>query len=191
MNDLMIDTETTGTSHHSGIISFAAAFFNPDTGDKGDSIYLRLDWVSATRNGAVIDPETFCFWLEQSTEARLEAVRKDECVSERDGTYALINFIEQRADIRRVRVWAKSPVFDCSLIRDMCDRSIGVNASAEMLWPFWNERDVRTVEGLAAHLGIPLPYIRKDVTHHALSDVMGQIKNVAAVFAALRGVTEV
>lgn len=27
MNDLMIDTETTGTSHHSGIISFAAAFF--------------------------------------------------------------------------------------------------------------------------------------------------------------------
>ncbi|EFM4194379.1 3'-5' exoribonuclease [Escherichia coli] len=95
MNDLMIDTETTGTSHHSGIISFAAAFFNPDTGDKGDHIYLRLDWVSATRNGAVIDPETFCFWLEQSTEVRLEAVRKDESISERDATYALINFIEQ------------------------------------------------------------------------------------------------
>lgn len=191
MNDLMIDVESTGTSHYSGIMSFAAAFFNPDTGDKGNQIYLRLDWVSATRNGAVIDPETFCFWMVQSAEARMEAVNHGEAISERDAVYALINFIEQHADIRRVRVWAKSPSFDCSLLRDMCDRNIGANASAEMLWPFWNERDVRTVEGLAAHLGIPLPYTRKDVTHHALNDVMGQIKNVAAVFAALRGVTEV
>lgn len=50
-----------------------------------------------------------------------------------------------------------------------------------MPWKYWSERDVRTMEAIGKMNSIILPYTKQDVTHHAMSDVMGQISNVCAV----------
>ncbi|EGC4088166.1 hypothetical protein P9I21_005180, partial [Salmonella enterica] len=52
------------------------------------------------------------------------------------------------------------------------------------------ERDVRTIEALAAQFNFPLPYGKADVTHHALEDVRGQIRNVSAVIGAMHEAVE-
>ncbi|ECV8662759.1 3'-5' exoribonuclease, partial [Salmonella enterica subsp. enterica serovar Newport] len=88
-----------------------------------------------------------------------------------------------------VYVWAKSPSFDLSLIKDAAERCA---IPAEMIpWKYRNERDVRTIEGIGAQLNIPLPYGKKDVTHHALEDVRGQVSNVATVMSFLNEAVEV
>jgi exodeoxyribonuclease VIII len=183
----MIDIETLGTSHNAAIFSIGAAFFDPVTGDIGAEIYIQVDWADGLNNGAVVDPSTLKFWLKQPAEARSELLSNEgERLGEIDALDTLTAFIEKHGVMERVYVWAKSPSFDCSLIRDMFNRIDFVD-NAEYLWRFWNERDVRTVEALAKQFNIPLPYKKADVTHHALEDVRGQIRNVSAVISVLHG----
>ena len=190
MNNLMIDIKTLGTSRNAAIFSIGAAFFDPDSGDISAEIYILVDWVDGLNNGAVIDPSTLKFWLKQSVDARSELLSNEgERLSELNALDTLTSFIEKHGVMERVYVWAKSPSFDCSLIRDMFNR-IGLVDNAEYLWRFWNERDVRTVEALAKQLNVPLPYTKTDVTHHALEDVRGQIRNVSTVISAIHGAME-
>ncbi len=184
MNNVMIDIETTGTGHHSAIVSAAAAVFNPFTGEIVAEEYVKFNWKEDCRIcGGKIDADTVEWWLKKSAEARVELITSDDQLPSDDALMRIFEFIQKHCDEGLVYVWAKSPSFDLSLIKDAAERC---HIPKEMIpWKFWNERDVRTIEGIAASLNIPLPYGKKDVTHHALSDVRGQIRNVAAVMSVL------
>lgn len=184
MNNVMIDIETTGTGHHSALISIAAAVFNLLTGEIYAEEYIRINWKEDCEVcGGKIDPATMEWWLKRSAEARAELITSDNQLPPDDALMRIFEFIQKHCDEEPVYVWAKSPSFDLSLIKDAVERCC---IPKEMIpWKFWNERDVRTIEGIGAQLNIPLPYGKKDVTHHALGDVRGQIRNVAAVMSVL------
>ncbi|ECL8477689.1 3'-5' exoribonuclease [Salmonella enterica] len=184
MNNVMIDIETTGTQHHSAIVSVAIAIFNLLTGEIFAEEYIRIRWKEDCKIcGGKIDPDTVEWWLKKSPEARAELITSDDQLPLSDALMRLFEFIRKHCDEGPVYVWSKSPSFDLSLIKDAAERCC--IPSSEIPWQFWNERDVRTIEGIAALLSIPLPYGKNDVTHHALGDVRGQIRNVTAVMSAL------
>ncbi|EEG3099188.1 3'-5' exoribonuclease [Salmonella enterica] len=184
MNNVMVDTETTGTAHHSAIVSYGAAVFDPLTGKIVAELYTRADWKEDCKIcGGKIDPDTVEWWMKKSPEARAELITSDDQLPPDDALMRLFNFIRKHCDESPVYVWAKSPSFDLSLIKDATARC-GIPAET-IPWKFWNERDVRTIEGIGAQLNIPLPYNYRDATHHALEDVRGQIRNVTAVMSAL------
>ncbi|EAO5288861.1 3'-5' exoribonuclease [Salmonella enterica] len=184
MNNVMVDIETTGTAHHSAITSAAASVFNPLTGEICAEKYIKFKWKEDCKIcGGKIDADTVEWWMKQSSEARAELITCDRQLSPFDALMRLFDFIRKHCDEIPVYVWAKSPSFDLSLIKDAAERC---GIPAEMIpWKFRNERDVRTIEGIGAQLNIPLPYGKKDVTHHALADVRGQISNVATVMSFL------
>lgn len=184
MNNVMIDIETLGTGHHATIISVALAVFELATGKVAAEKYIRINWKEDCEiRGGKIDPATVTWWLKQSTEARVELITGDDQILPDDALMQVFEFIRKHCDEGPVYVWSKSPSFDLSLIKDAAERCC-IPAS-EIPWQFWNERDVLTIEGIAALLSIPLPYGKNDVTHHALGDVRGQIRNVTAVMSAL------
>lgn len=190
MNNVMIDIETTGTAHHSAITSAAAAVFNPLTGEILAEEYVKFNWKEDCRIcGGKIDADTVEWWLKKSAEARAELITSDNQLSSDDALMRIFEFIQKHCDEEPVYVWAKSPSFDLSLIKDAAERCCITRGMIP--WKFWNERDVRTIEALAAQFNFPLPYGKADVSHHALQDVRGQIRNVAAVMTAMNEAVEV
>ncbi|EAN8329668.1 3'-5' exoribonuclease [Salmonella enterica] len=190
MNNVMIDTETAGTGHHSAIISYGVAVFDLLTGKIIAEEYIRADWKEDCMFcGGKIDPDTVEWWMKQSSEARAELITHEEMLPPDEALMRLFEFIRKHCDDGPVYVWSKSPSFDLSLIKDAAERC--AIPSDEIPWKFRNERDVRTVEGIGAQLNIPLPCGKKDVTHHALADVRGQVSNVATVMSFLNEAVEV
>ncbi|MCH5440414.1 3'-5' exoribonuclease [Salmonella enterica subsp. enterica serovar Muenchen] len=189
MNNVMVDIETTGTAHHSAITSAAASVFNPLTGEICAEKYIKFRWKEDCKVcGGKIDADTVEWWLKKSSEARAELITSEEQLPLNDALMRLFKFILEHCDEGPVYVWSKSPSFDLSLIKDAAERC-GIPAET-IPWKYWNERDVRTIEGVGAQLNIPLPYGKKDVTHHALADVRGQISNVATVMSFLSEAVE-
>lgn len=190
MNNVMIDIETTGTGHHSAIVSAAAAVFNPLTGEIFAEEYIKFRWKEDCEIcGGKIDADTVEWWLKKSAEARVELITSDDQLPPDDALMRIFEFIQKHCDEGPVYVWAKSPSFDLSLIKDAAERCC--IPKGMIPWKFWNERDVRTIEALAAQFNFPLPYGKADVSHHALQDVRGQIRNVAAVMTAMNEAVEV
>ncbi|HCM1914623.1 TPA: 3'-5' exoribonuclease [Salmonella enterica subsp. salamae serovar 28:r:e,n,z15] len=189
MNNVMIDIETTGTGHHSAIVSADAAVFNVLTGEVFAEEYIKFRWKEDCEIcGGKIDAATVEWWLKKSAEARVELITCDDQLPPDDALMRLFEFIQKYCDEGSVYVWAKSPSFDLSLIKDAAERCC---IPEDMIpWKFWNERDVRTIEALAAQFNFLLPYGKADVPHHALQDVRGQIRNVSAVMGAINGAAE-
>ncbi|EEJ7180303.1 3'-5' exoribonuclease [Salmonella enterica subsp. enterica] len=189
MSNVMIDIETAGTGHHSAIISYGVAVFDLLTGKIIAEEYIRADWKEDCKIcGGKIDPDTVEWWMKQSSEARAELITPEEMLPPDEALIRLFEFIWKHCDDGPVYVWAKSPSFDLSLIKDAAERC--AISSEEIPWKFRNERDVRTIEGLASQFNFPLPYGKADVTHHALEDVRGQIRNVSAVIGAMHEAVE-
>ncbi|EJY7599011.1 3'-5' exoribonuclease [Salmonella enterica] len=188
-SNVMIDIETTGTQHHSAIVSVAVAIFDLLTGKIFAEEYIRIRWKEDCKIcGGKIDADTFEWWVKQSPEARAELITSDDQLPPDDALMRLFEFIRKHCDGGPVYVWAKSPSFDLSLIKDAAERC--AISSEEIPWKFWNERDVRTIEALATQFNFPLPYGKADVTHHALEDVRGQIRNVSTVIGAMHEAVE-
>ncbi|EDC2355085.1 3'-5' exoribonuclease [Salmonella enterica] len=184
MNNVMIDIETLGTGHHAAIASVAAAIFDSLTGEIAAEEYIRVDWKEDCEiYGGEIDPATVEWWLKKSSAVRAELIAGDKQLALEDALNSIFSFIERHSDVGPVYVWSKSPSFDLSLIKDAAGRT-SIPFSV-IPWKYWNERDVRTIEGIGAQLNISLPYSSKEATHHALADVRGQIRNVVAVMSAL------
>ncbi len=180
LNNVMIDIETLSNKRNAVICSIAAAFFEPSSGEVGSTFYERIDWENdCVENGAHIEPDNVKFWLSQSSEARVELLDPDGLGELADIVLQnLRDFIEkhQRKGCQ-LYAWAKSPSFDFVILREAFERyKLG-----GMPWKYWSERDVRTMEAIGKMNSIILPYTKQDVTHHAMSDVMGQISNVCAV----------
>ncbi|MFM9673750.1 3'-5' exonuclease, partial [Streptomyces galilaeus] len=71
MNHVMLDLETMGQGNNAAIVAIGAVFFEPTTGEIGDTFYRKIDLESAAQYGE-IDPNTVLWWLKQSDAARAE-----------------------------------------------------------------------------------------------------------------------
>ncbi|MGR7299272.1 3'-5' exonuclease [Klebsiella aerogenes] len=181
MNHLMIDLETMGNKPNAPIVSIGAVFFAPSTGELGEEFYRVVSLKSSVDGGAVPDPDTIMWWMQQSREAR-NAICDEGSLSISAALIKLNTFILDNCSPDKVQVWGNGATFDNVILRSSYDREF-----IPCIWKFWNDRDVRTIVELGRAIGINP---RRDIPfegdmHNALADAKHQAKYVSAIWQRL------
>lgn len=161
---VMIDLETMGTRPNAPIVAIGAVAFDANT--LGPEFYTVVDLGDAVSEGAVIDPNTVLWWMQQSDEAR--------AVFKRDGEplgFALGEFRQWICDLDLDGVWGNGASFD-NVILSEAYRRLGT----ETPWPFWKDRCYRTVKNM-----FDVPMGRIGVHHNALDDAKTQAMHLMRI----------
>ena len=185
MNNIMIDIETLDNKPTAAIVSIAAAFFDPRTGEIGMSIYIPVNVADAQYKGATIGADTVKWWMKQNLCARDELV-SDAGLPLSESLYKFNDFCCFCDDSDNLKIWARGTDFDLPVIYHSM-RLTGIRPA----WNFWNARDVRTVAEIALTIcGHSSMRAVLEHPHHAMNDVINQIarlsddiKNISAVRA--------
>ncbi|MBS9422243.1 3'-5' exoribonuclease [Photorhabdus caribbeanensis] len=174
----MLDLETMGTGHNAAIVSIGAVFFNPNTGDTGDTFYSPVDLASSISYGGTVDGDTVRWWLQRSDEARGE-IYGCELPTLFSALYELSEFTQTDADIK---VWGNGATFDNIILRSAYE-----NCGIPIFWHFWNDRDVRTIVELGHKIGIdPKNDMQfEGERHNAIDDAIHQAKYVSVIYREL------
>lgn len=170
MSDVMIDTETLGTSPGAAILSIGAVMFGPE--GIADTFYASIQLASCTAVGLTIEPATVQWWMSKSDQARAAAFAADA----QPLPVVLIAFrqwiIEQNANFP----WCHGASFDVPLL-EVAFKACGIPVP----WEFWNVRDTRTLYDLA---GVRVDR-RNGTHHHALDDAINQAEAAARALRIL------
>lgn len=174
MKDVMIDLETLGVSTNAPIIQIGACYFDRFTGEIGKIFKVNVNLKSAVKSGAVIDPDTVCWWLQQSDEARksiLAAPNVD-----------IFNAIEQLNTFLSgcKNIWSHA-TFDFVIIQETY-RRLGIKPSFQ----YKAARDIRTLNDLSKGLTQKEDHVRDGVHHDALEDAKFQVKYCVAALKCLK-----
>lgn len=154
--DLSIDIETAAQPSNSPnerklvlILSISAIFFNPNSEStfeeliEGDRMfYSPVSLTNSLARGFECDADTLEFWRKTSTKnPRVNAVADAASSVEdvRDTFIRLNEFLRNDGKAPR-RIWAKSPSFDCSLLREAFNH-VGLTLNLRV----FDERDIRVM----------------------------------------------
>jgi len=177
MNHIMLDIETMGTSSNAAIMSIGACYFNPATGEIGDTFHEQVDISS---NGQ-IDASTVIWWMDQDDEARSKFKNNGKAGHINAVLADFADFVKPNC-----QVWGNGVAFDNVIIRNAYEHP---SCADDVPWKFWNDRDVRTMVELGKVIGIDpkrdFPF--DGVKHDALADAIHQAKYVSAIWQALTG----
>lgn len=175
MQHIMLDIETMGQSTRAAIMSIGACYFNPATGEIGNTFHEQINIAS---NG-VIDASTVIWWMKQTNDARSKFFNNESAQHIVDALTKFSAFVKPDA-----KVWGNGIAFDNVIVRNGY-HDWGI---AEP-WKFWNDMDVRTIIELGKVIGIDpkrdMPF--DGVKHDALADAIHQTKYVSMVWQALTG----
>lgn len=158
MTHYVIDLETLGQKAPAPIVAIGCVRIDglTITGER----YWQIDLASAMAHGGVPDASTITWWLQQGDEARREI---DGSTPGLDLPRALEQVAEFMLEQDGERlVWGNGATFDNVILRRAFD-----DCAIEAPWPFWHDRDLRTILGL-----YPEAKAREfeGVKHHALHD---------------------
>ncbi|EBR0084924.1 3'-5' exoribonuclease [Salmonella enterica subsp. enterica] len=174
MNNIMIDIEALDIKPTAAIISIAAAFFEPLTGEVGSTLYLPVDVIDAQCQGGTIGAGTIKWWMKQNQAARDE-ITSNAGLPLSTALYRLNDFCDSCDDLDNLKLWARGADYDFPIIYQSM-RLIGIRP----LWSFRNVRDVRTVAEVALALhGHASRRTVFDQSHHAMNDVINQIAKLS------------
>lgn len=171
MIDLMIDLETMGSKPGSAIVGLGACFFDVNTGQIGDTFYRAINLATCTRVGLTMDASTVMWWMGQTDAAR-NAIRFSTYALQ-DSLTAFSEWVTERCKQADVRVWARGPSFDGSILT-AAYRAVNL----EPPWNYWNERCHRTLT--ARNPSVPEPE-REGELHNAKDDAVHQAKWLIAI----------
>ena len=165
---VMLDIETLGTEPGVAVAQVGAVCFDNETGEIGEAFVKTLKIKPQLAAGLISDPSTEAWWKEQD-----KAVREVVFSSELHPVEFCKAF-RSWWPIDVTRVYAQGASFDFGILPFMM-RKFG----SQEPWPFWIERDTRTVydelgfnEKNFSHLN-PKP-------HHGEFDCRHQIHMVMA-----------
>lgn len=176
--DVMIDLETMGKRPSAPIIAIGACSFNLQTLTLGERFYVNVDLQSSVANGAVVDPGTVIWWMEQSDQAR-QGVLRGQRLHINVAMQQFTEWLHKQAPKKEVQVWGCSPAFDCVILGEHYHR-----ASLEVPWEFWNENDFRTIRKRWPNVE---PDSRQGTHHNALDDAVFQTEHLFKIRRTLRG----
>lgn len=180
MKHLMIDLETMGNKPNAPIVAIGAVFFDPSTGELGAQYSKSVLLTSEMNLGATPDPDTIVWWLQQSSEARSEVA--SAVTSIQVALHELNIFISDNKSEGSVQVWGNGASFDNVILRAAYQR-----VSLPIFWPFYQDRDVRTIVELGRQMGIN-PKMDMPFTgdrHNALADAIHQAQYVSVIWQKL------
>jgi hypothetical protein len=191
-NFLVLDFESLGTSPNSVVTSFGAYYVDVEQEIPSfdeiiqTGLYLKFDIQEQINDGRKVEKATIDWWEKQNDEAKKELEPSEDDVSYKRIFEALRNYLEGKSDYF---VFARSPNFDFSLL-DNIRKDLNLNR----IWPFFNERDIRTFldtmfmvlpfEEQWNKFNLPKelwPSNKTITTHHALYDVATDVKRMELV----------
>jgi exodeoxyribonuclease VIII len=170
---LMIDLETGGTAPGCAIFSIGACAFDPYSQKTPEiTFYQEISHRSNTDIGMRFERETMDWWDRQDNTAPNGNKHIKQCLE--DFTLWVSN-IPGKSNRLISCVWANSPSFDITILKH-------VMSLYNMRWPFpyYYERDVRTLKALAFPDGYAL-----NNSHNALDDCHNQITLVQQAYLTL------
>jgi len=174
---IMLDIETMGVSGNAAIMAIGACYFDPSTGEIGDTFHEQVDISS---NGQ-IDASTVLWWMKQSDEARSKFYNNHKAEPIQHVLSMFYRFVKPGC-----QVWGNGIAFDNVIIRNAFDHT---GCLDPVPWKFWNDRDVRTMVELGQAIGLDpkrdFPF--EGIKHDALADAIHQAKYVSAIWQALTG----
>lgn len=187
---IMIDLETMGTSPTAPIISIGAVLF--DAQGIQERFYEVIDLKSTVDAGAVMDPRTVIWWMEQSDEARSALTGEGRRIDAVLSDFYQFCAVGQMREIfdswddkpttpvpELLGVWGNGAAFDNVILAEAYKR---VERSAP--WPFWKDKCYRTIKGM-----YPNVEIKRAGTHHnALSDAETQAEHLIRINEAAGGI---
>nr|WP_240348947.1 3'-5' exonuclease [Pectobacterium aquaticum] len=177
----MLDMETLGVSVTAPIISIAAVYFDPKTGDVGDSFYTVINLESSLDNG-VIEPNTLAWWMTQSDEAR-KVFNDPSAIALEDALHRLSDFANRDGGTDHLQVWGNGASFDNAIIAHTYRQS-----GLDLPWAFRNDRDVRTIVSLCyalKNVNVLSRVMREGIHHNALDDAIYQARYVSLAYELL------
>ena len=175
---LMVDIETLGVTIDAAIVAIGAVVFDPRNTTYEDEYQITISQASNRREGRIVDEDTVIWWSQQSKEAQaavFDGPHKSLNVAIDDFT-RWINKLNPTC----TRVWAKSPDFDCAILKHACQHMA-------VIWPFkfWEARCCRTAMEFAYPEG-DFPHIEVDGPRHdALSDAKRQVLEIQHTYYIL------
>ena len=167
---IMVDLETMGTRPDAPIVAIGAVRFD-GSGIAPGRFYETVSLTSAVAQGAVMDPRTVLWWMDQSTEARREITRCETPLADALSSFAA--YVEETPELSGV--WGNGAAFDNVLLAESYARAGMVSP-----WPFWLDRCYRTVKSI--HPDIPMD--RLGAHHVAVDDAFTQAKHLIDISAA-------
>lgn len=170
MKRIVIDIETLGRKDDAVILSFGC--FEID--GKGQQMYASYPSIGQQLSrGRAIEYETVKWWAKQTHPATgVFNIPEDD-------RSLLSDFCGQiqRHTNGATEIWANSPSFDLAILRHLF-QSVGFSEP----WPFWVERDVRTLKNVPHFRPIyeQLKADRKNPEHVAMFDAEFEASIIAA-----------
>ncbi|MGA1831611.1 3'-5' exonuclease [Rhizobium wenxiniae] len=175
--DLMIDLETLGNKVNAPIFAIGAVYFNPETGELGETFEGAIDLEDAMRYGKP-DGSTIKWWLGQGDSARQKAIRgRHTSVQVFEAFYS---FCGKHGS--NVCPWGNGATFDISMLEYSFGRILDKTAP----WKFWNIQDCRTIKRVAGGI-VNYDGQLEGTAHTALDDAIHQAKYVSCYWQGLRG----
>lgn len=174
MKNVMVDTETLGTTPGSVILSLGACVFDPmwRTATFEETFYRTIDRASCEAVGLTVDPKTLEWWSDPSRAEAWAALQVDpQPIGD-----VLTAFTGWWLRNRGVYFWAHAPNFDESLL-SAAYRACGQTPP----WRFWDVRCTRTIYDLAK----VKPDRAQGMHHNALDDAKSQAAAVTVAYRTL------
>jgi exodeoxyribonuclease VIII len=173
---IMLDLETMGTRPNAPIIAIGAVTFDAD-GIGTHSFYRNVDLQSSITAGAIIDPNTVMWWMQQSDEARAALLAKGatDIVTAMDAFDGWVDSATGHNRDAIQGVWGNGASFDNAIMSESYKR-LGFNPP----WPFWKDRCYRTAKSMFPNV----PMERSGTHHNALDDAISQAKHLIEISKA-------
>lgn len=183
--DVMLDLETLGVKPGSVIVSIAAVAFPREPGAEFDlsrapHFYAKLDLFPQIAAGMTIDKSTVIDFWQREPEAVGIITRDVHVHNPATALAQLWKFVgamtTSRDDSGPGLIWAQGQSFDFPLVHAL-HAAVGDLPGAPTLWPFWAERDTRSVYTMARMADPkfnPKDY-RIGVPHYGLDDCRSQV----------------
>lgn len=168
---LMLDLETGGTQPGCAIFAIGACVFNPyQFENPKHTFYTEISHTSCMEIGLKFEPDTMRWWkgLAPNGNTHIQTACQD--------FLHWLHGLPQKLQEHISAHWANSPSFDYTILKHVFN-------IYHYTWPFpyWQERDVRTLKFLAYPNGDhPL-----NNTHNALNDAINQSELVQQAYLTL------
>lgn len=168
--NVVLDLETLGTRPGDAIISIGAVLFDPSTHSIGAMFRANLDIEQVVASGFGTTGGTIKFWMEQSDEARKQALENP--MNMHSVLMGLADFLThgEGGVNKSMKVWGNGAAFDNVLLREMYQR-LGLQEP----WAFWNDRCFRTLKS-EFDPDKKLEPVFEGERHNALTDALHQAK---------------
>lgn len=170
----MTDLETMSTRKRAAITQIAIVEFEPVPGGKvkvNDAFNCGVALHGQKRH---VDPDTLCWWLDQSQPARANFIECQNTGLPLDEALQRLTSWYQTRNVQAV--WGHGSAFDVAILEDAYEQAGSL--------PPWGHRDARDTRTLFWHKNFAMRHDRPRGTEHdALADAIFQAEEVQYALA--------